>query len=622
MIAILALSGWYLFREIESDWVPHDEGTLAQSAERVLDGELPHVDFDDPYTGGLSFFNAGIFRFLGPSLSALRIPLLFLSLGFFVAVFLIASRMIGPTVAAGITLMSLAWSVPNYPSAMPSWYNLFLAGFGSLALLSASESGRWQHLVLAGLCGGLSIAVKSTGVYFVLAAITFLVFTGQLRAAQGPYTRARVLARALVLTLLLGIVALCLTLLLQVPRPENFLHFAVPPTVVVGLLVYNEIRMPGRSAALNLGLLCRDISLLILGVAIPILGLAVPFLAARGIPDLFRGVFLLPRARFWISQAPPPGFPYLATALPLVFLWILPRWSHRAFVRWTSSLVYAALAIVLFCFGDHPAVYRWVWASARLSIPVATVVGVARLAFAVDVTPAPSQRVAFLCFAMAAFTTLVQFPLSYGVYFCYVAPFAVLATAAVAHLHRHPPRGLLLFCAAGLLGFAVRWLHPASTYHLGFRYVSTPMQELHLERAGLRVPAWDVAPYEWVVNEVRRRSEPGDYIYAMPDVPEVYFLSERRNPTGTFSDCFDADFFADPARRTQRILGTIEDHDVNVVVLKRQAEFTKALDPELVSAIRHRFPHSVSSESFAVLWREDRDGAATTPSSNERRPLR
>ena len=46
-------------------WIPHDEGMLGQSAERVLTGEVPHVDYEEPYTGGLSLMHALVFRLAG-----------------------------------------------------------------------------------------------------------------------------------------------------------------------------------------------------------------------------------------------------------------------------------------------------------------------------------------------------------------------------------------------------------------------------------------------------------------------------------------------------------------------------------------------------------------------------
>src|SRR4051812_9164667 len=67
-----AYAGFYLKR----GWVPHDEGAFALSAERVLQGELPHRDFDEIYTGGLAFVNAGAMRAFGMTLVAMRYPLL------------------------------------------------------------------------------------------------------------------------------------------------------------------------------------------------------------------------------------------------------------------------------------------------------------------------------------------------------------------------------------------------------------------------------------------------------------------------------------------------------------------------------------------------------------------
>src|SRR5262249_2278823 len=62
----------YMAAVLKRGWYPHDEGTLAQSAERVLYGEIPHKDFDEIYTGGLTFLNAAAFRLLGVNLATLR----------------------------------------------------------------------------------------------------------------------------------------------------------------------------------------------------------------------------------------------------------------------------------------------------------------------------------------------------------------------------------------------------------------------------------------------------------------------------------------------------------------------------------------------------------------------
>ena len=39
------------------------------------------------------------------------------------------------------TVLAVFWSVPNYPAAMPSWYNLYLATGGTLALMLREVMG-------------------------------------------------------------------------------------------------------------------------------------------------------------------------------------------------------------------------------------------------------------------------------------------------------------------------------------------------------------------------------------------------------------------------------------------------------------------------------------------------
>ncbi|HZE76087.1 MAG TPA: hypothetical protein VE091_12310, partial [Gemmatimonadales bacterium] len=62
----------YVIHVLDRKWIPHDDGSLAQAAERVLLGEMPHRDFADLYTGGLSLLDALAFRVLGTRLMALR----------------------------------------------------------------------------------------------------------------------------------------------------------------------------------------------------------------------------------------------------------------------------------------------------------------------------------------------------------------------------------------------------------------------------------------------------------------------------------------------------------------------------------------------------------------------
>src|SRR5439155_12222279 len=77
LLIVWCLSSAYIARFVDRGWIPHDEGLLAQSADRVLQGELPHRDFDEPYSGGLNYLHALGFEALGTRLISLRYVLLF-----------------------------------------------------------------------------------------------------------------------------------------------------------------------------------------------------------------------------------------------------------------------------------------------------------------------------------------------------------------------------------------------------------------------------------------------------------------------------------------------------------------------------------------------------------------
>src|SRR6266545_2333016 len=125
----LALGAALCLLALNRGWEPVGEGAIAQSAERVLRGEVPHRDFDELYTGLLTYIHAAAFAIGGIRLVVLRVPLLLAALAWLAVFFALARRLLRPPGAALLTLAALVWSVPNDPSPMPSWYNLFLATF-------------------------------------------------------------------------------------------------------------------------------------------------------------------------------------------------------------------------------------------------------------------------------------------------------------------------------------------------------------------------------------------------------------------------------------------------------------------------------------------------------------
>ena len=152
--------------------------------------------------------------------------------------------------------------------------------------------------------------------------------------------------------------------------------------------------------------------------------------------------------------------------------------------------------------------------------------------------------------------------------------------------------------------FALFWLNRASISP-GMEFVPAKNNiPLRLERGGLNVGSPGPQIYGLLVSLINQHSLPGEYIYASPDCPEVYFLSGRKNPTRTLFDFFDTDFKSDPQGRTERILDLIEERKINVVVVRWHGEFSGWFNRDLLGEIESRFPNRVDLQIFTLFWRE------------------
>ncbi len=619
LLVVWVVAVGYLAIRADRGWIPHDEGLLGQSAERVLAGELPHRDYDDTYSGGLALLHAAAFRVLGVELRSMRAVLLLFSAAFILVVYWIAARVVPPPIAGLIALVCVAWSVPNYFAGLPSWYNLFFCTFGTAALLRHAETGRSRWLFLAGACGGCAIIIKTIGLYFVAVGLLYLLYREQLlQPARTDDARARPGTLAmLTVPAVIVFVAVTSMLISLAGGLMAVVQFVVPPAALAGLLAWNELHLGGAGAAKRIRDLVRTVVPFALGVALPCALFVIPYASSGDVGRLLHGVFILPQQRFEFAVFSLPGLWTLVAGLPLAVMLFLPLCVRPSSARRSEVVLVPVVALVLVIvagWGFERHVYAAMWHVARSTLVVGTLAAVTIL-----VAAAPLQRLGmarrlglFVMVASAALVNLVQFPYAFGIYFCYAAPLIVLAiTYVVAAEPAAPARahvGLLLVA----LVFAVLWLNRGFVRDIGGRFTlleqETPIAGT---RGGLRVSAPEADLYRRLVAAIQAHSTAEDYIYATPDCPQVYFLSGRRNPTRTFFDFFDADY-ADPPTRRARLLALLEERDVPVIVINYQAEFSRTYDPELVRALVARFPHqeSVAMEEwpgparFTVRWRE------------------
>jgi len=599
---------------------------MAQTAERVLRGELPHRDFDDTYSGGIAMMHAAAFRVLGTDLYSMRIVLLLFSVAVMPTIYYIALQFASPKNAAIATWTSIAWSISNYFAPLPSWYNLFFAIFGTAALVRYINTNRLRWLVVAGVLGGLSILIKIIGVYFVAGSYLFLLFREQevadeVTASTSNFANADRIRRGLypfALTVAAGVfVAAVVVLIRRRFTLMDALIFVAPSLALGTVLWINEWRLAGYSSLTRWRNASITLVVFTLGVMLPLAFFLVPYFASGSITELYQGVFVSPQKRLDLVSHPLPPVSSLIALIPiaLVLLIQLPRDSILNGGLFTATV--AGIGLMAVFAGNTNAVYTGFWNSARPIVPLVVLIGCWQLIAKshIQMTKEERQKL-FLVLAMATMVSFVQFPYSYGIYFCYAAPMVVLAAISVASRQSLAPKKLQFCLLLVYLMFGLVWLNSGYIRSIGMAYFHVENQSnLNIKQAQLTVPFFEANLYTPLVEEVQKHAKENSYIYATADCPEVYFLCNRLNPTRTLYDFFDPDFQSDPDGRIKRLIAMLDEKEIKVVVLHWTAEFSKAPAKELVTAIQSRFTNSSDyrffpqNESqvdpdFSVLWRE------------------
>ena len=287
---------------IDRGWIPHDDGMLGQAAVRVLTGELPHRDFHDVYSGALSYWHALSFVFFGIHLLSPRVLLLVCFAGFIAVAYGVARRFASPRLAAGVVLLSSVWSLPNYPAAMPTWYNLFLAVCGLWCLFRYIESGRSRWLLTAGVACGISVVFKIVGLYTVAAVLMILALiessnaeAPDREAGESPDGRGYPWVLAAGVSVYVILVA---WLVRANPDAVTLVHFVVPSLAVAWLTAW-WVRHSGGSPGIGLRLirLARLIAIFAAGAVIPGALFVAPYVVSGAVEDLVLGTLVLPFRR-------------------------------------------------------------------------------------------------------------------------------------------------------------------------------------------------------------------------------------------------------------------------------------------------------------------------------------
>lgn len=593
--------------KLPKDWVPLDEGAIALSARMAAAGYLPHLDFAYPYSGALALWNGVGALLSGPSLLVPRWQLFAAFLAWLPSVWWLARRYASPPLAAAVVVIASWWSVPVYPAAMPTYYVLFLTTWSLVALARWADGGSRGWVALAGVCAGVAIAIKQTGLYTLVGAGLGVLAMAQARgacatAANPDGTGGTTPRRDPVVGALL-IAGLCVPLLIVWRRgllAGDAAMLALPLAIVlVVLAVRGGAAGAGRAARYETFMAW---SLLLAGAG-AVLAIFVGFYAVRGgAAALFEGAILggLDTAR--TVDRPFPSLALMATlAIPTALLaWAagLPRSLPMRHLAAAAAALAACGAAARYLYA-----YRSVWYAAELSAPIA----IAAVAWQTRGFVAADGGVALAVAAAAALLSLNSFPFAAPNYFAYSAPLALLAAVAAVALARRSERphgpfaGPLLRSALPvflLLAFG-GWFHRiGSVYSL--EYGAARWDNSHLltgPGGGLRVSAADSAAYARL-DELVAAHGGSNAFAAGPELSALYVLA------GT-TRLVPQPFLLVPDRHADSTVMArqLDTAAVRAVAINDAPIFLPTIEPGARAWLAVRYPYSERVGDVEFRWR-------------------
>lgn len=591
---LLGLSIAYLALFVSRGWIPHDEGMIGESAERIMHGQTPHIDYEEPYTGGLAQMHAVLFKLTGAI--DLIYPRWLLFAGAVLAqviVYLLLRRFLQPIGAAIGAWLALAWSFPNYFAALPSWWLLVCALVCLWAFVRYAECGRVRYAAAAGLVAGLSILIKQTGLYILVALVVALLYRGQ----DGTTTRAWWPGRIASAAAAIVAVALAFVILSARLAPSDLVYLLLPILACSRLLVTDDMR-PTAGQPWRIFIAP---AVAVASAAAPLALFVMPYVMHDQLAALVNGLVVLPRKRvqFAAFEMPPvywifAGLPLLAALMPLPAA--LSSAGGRQ-SRALNALVWIAGALLFAGSLYNVMTYQIVWQAAR-AIAALLPIAICGLLISSYVHEPVQRRILFGFAVFLAWASLVQVPFSAPIYFCYVTPLAVIAAVAVANHSSALFRPVLHVAAAVMLGFAVLSMNRGYVYNLGGMHSVIALDEpTGLERASLRVSRGDAVMYRRVIELIDLHVANGNVV-AGPDAPEVYFLTGRFSPSNTFFDFFSDSVSAEGGLNDMTGLPT-----ASVVVLNHGRRFSQGPSIHLATKARRMFPNSEGVGAFEVRWK-------------------
>ena len=326
--------------------------------------------------------------------------------------------------------------------------------------------------------------------------------------------------------------------------------------------------------------------------------LSIPYIWADAAGDLIDGVLFSPQSRRdYAYLATPSLVGLLPGALVVGGLLVRGRLERRATNLLDVGIVAVAVLILVAAFFG-PAGYLLYFSVGRGVAVVAVVAGAIVLSRRSRAGDLRSPEVLLLLLAMVAFMALVQFPFGAPVYYVYVAPLVAVVVVALLGHGAHGRGVLPAVLLAAFVVYGAAFLDRSSLGDLGARPAPDVQTQILAGNASVRVDAREKRGYDRIVALLDEHAR-GAFVFAGPDLPHVYFLSGRENPTRSLFDFLDTS----GSSRGEQLLETLRAKSVTAVAINRRPDLSDPLDPDTLRELARLYPNRQRVGEIDVRWR-------------------
>ena len=532
-------------------WYAPDDGAYAHIASRMLQGEVLNGEVQDFHAGYVNFVNAAAMAIFGVDFRSLRIPLAVLNVLQALVVFLVLRRGgIWLALAGSLAVSSLSFVQFLNPTA--HWYCLFLVLLIPVIVRVPKEG--WLRLILLGLLvGTIAMFRQLTGVIVAIAVFGWLVMEGSAPGAPRYWTPRVVM---LGLALLVGWYV--------------FMHADPAIAAVFGLWPVALLLFAGWQASVSTRECLRMIGGLSLGAALACLPLLVYHIEHASLATWFSDTVL---AAFRI-----PGLEFIgAESFTSFAMMVVPQLGE---LRSPAAVLNALFWLTL------------------ILLPLVNGVTLLRR-MQLGTTTLGAAGALLWC---ASFYALVALHYQITMYLYYVSGLNAAALAVSVISARPIPRAIVSATLVGVGAIAL-YFHAGQSLMRGVEGTmrgerGAEVVACDLPHCSLRLEPRDVDIYRELVKRIEARSVAGDCILALPSNAELYFITERCNPTRFFNSALGLRTEED----VDALLMQLESRLPAVLIYQPGDKYNSLLTRRLAEQLRLFYRQHEKVGSYDVLW--------------------